>query len=608
MSEKELAIKLILDDKQAISGLNSAMRKFEGETRSATDSANLAWTGLASKFFLAQQALGPVIDLMGRAVRAAAEDEDAVARLNIALENQGITSREVSERYQEMANSLQRSTRFSDDAILEVQQTLVTFGNVGPAAMERVTKATLDLAAAKKIDLRAATDLLAKAAMGETGSLSRYGIIIDQTIPKGERFAEVLRLIEQRAGGFSEKTDTFADKQAKLGNAIGAVVEELGKFITQSPAVKGALDGMTEGAFKAAEALKKIREEEEARNKAHLEAIRNTPDVARFLQGREEAGMPSAEANFRRQMEQLFQDTGNAAGKAAEAERVAREQKMQAEIQAAQDQANLLFNTEQIKLQTIVSSTEIYKQLKDQETLHFIAAEQAKIDALMQTANLDANTQQKLLQQKQALAEAEKKIQAQKVKTQLAAEQARYKGTTDLALATADLTDAIAVATGKGSIKAVGIVLKAVVTAIQIAQEMMNSTLGPLGFLIGAIKLATIAVQSANAFAQLSAAEKALDAQRGQSVQAVTNVPGLAEGGTVSRSGAVLVGERGPELLSLPSGARVTPLDASAGQRVYHISVTINNPLFAPGNVTDQLVAELGPKISQFLDDERARA
>lgn len=38
-------------------------------------------------------------------------------------------------------------------------------------------------------------------------------------------------------------------------------------------------------------------------------------------------------------------------------------------------------------------------------------------------------------------------------------------------------------------------------------------------------------------------------------------IPMLAEGGEIQRSGSVLVGENGPELLNLPSGASVTPLD-----------------------------------------------
>lgn len=38
-------------------------------------------------------------------------------------------------------------------------------------------------------------------------------------------------------------------------------------------------------------------------------------------------------------------------------------------------------------------------------------------------------------------------------------------------------------------------------------------------------------------------------------------MPGLANGGTLTSSGSVLVGERGPEILNLPEGASVIPLD-----------------------------------------------
>lgn len=42
------------------------------------------------------------------------------------------------------------------------------------------------------------------------------------------------------------------------------------------------------------------------------------------------------------------------------------------------------------------------------------------------------------------------------------------------------------------------------------------------------------------------------------------NIPKLAKGGTISQSGTVLVGENGPELLSLGQGARVNPLQNNA--------------------------------------------
>ena len=55
----------------------------------------------------------------------------------------------------------------------------------------------------------------------------------------------------------------------------------------------------------------------------------------------------------------------------------------------------------------------------------------------------------------------------------------------------------------------------------------------------------------------------------------ITKLPGLADGGNVTKSGSVIVGERGPEMLSLPSGARVTPLkDTSAVSVTNYVTVT----------------------------------
>lgn len=51
----------------------------------------------------------------------------------------------------------------------------------------------------------------------------------------------------------------------------------------------------------------------------------------------------------------------------------------------------------------------------------------------------------------------------------------------------------------------------------------------------------------------------------------IPNIPQLAKGGDVTQSGTVMVGEQGPELLTLPRGAKVTPLDrAASGQTIVY--------------------------------------
>ena len=55
----------------------------------------------------------------------------------------------------------------------------------------------------------------------------------------------------------------------------------------------------------------------------------------------------------------------------------------------------------------------------------------------------------------------------------------------------------------------------------------------------------------------------------------LAKIPLLAEGGDINRGGMAIVGDAGPELLELPTGARVTPLSKSEE------STTVNNISYA---------------------------
>ena len=64
----------------------------------------------------------------------------------------------------------------------------------------------------------------------------------------------------------------------------------------------------------------------------------------------------------------------------------------------------------------------------------------------------------------------------------------------------------------------------------------------------------------------------------------ITKLPGLADGGNITKSGQVIVGERGPEMLSLPSGARVTPLKDTSG-------ISVTNYVTITGKAADDPAA-----------------
>jgi hypothetical protein len=162
------------------------------------------------------------------AVRAYMGQENATNKLNIALKNQGIYSAKTSQDIHDYAAALQRTTAFGDEAILETQALLTTFGLAGDK-LKDTTKAAIDLSVGLGIDLKAATMLLGKAFVGETASLSRYGIKIDESIPKAQKFEAVMGQLNQRFGGAAEaQLQTTAGQIANLSNRLGDLKERIG--------------------------------------------------------------------------------------------------------------------------------------------------------------------------------------------------------------------------------------------------------------------------------------------------------------------------------------------------------------------------------------------
>lgn len=74
-------------------------------------------------------------------------------------------------------------------------------------------------------------------------------------------------------------------------------------------------------------------------------------------------------------------------------------------------------------------------------------------------------------------------------------------------------------------------------------------------------------------------------------------IPMLAQGGLIRTAGSVIVGEKGPELLNLPQGAKVTPIDKTTNKN--NNSFTIN--IYADGKSTEEIVDDLIPKLKFAL-------
>lgn len=174
-----------------------------------------------------RSATGAVVGFVKDSIEAYAEEERAVNALSQAMVTQGVFTSELRTKYLEMASALQKTTTFADEQIIAAQATLQSF--IGEKEVtEELVKATLDLAAAKGIDLASASELVGKTIGSTTNALARQGIEITETTDKTARAAEVITKINGRYEGQAEALAKGLGAIEQAKNAWSDFMETVG--------------------------------------------------------------------------------------------------------------------------------------------------------------------------------------------------------------------------------------------------------------------------------------------------------------------------------------------------------------------------------------------
>ena len=189
------------------------------------------------------------------------------------------------------ARALQQVSMFGDEVIIEAQALIGSFVKEEDA-IKKATKATLDLAAAKGMELTVAADLVSKTLGSSTNALSRYGIEVTGAVGSTERLESLTgNLAEVFGGQATAQSETLAGSMAQLSNALGDVGENIGEQL--APMVKGLADSFKEliTVDPSAEAMKEkeefekllsvlidVNSAESSRNLAIEELQQNYPD------------------------------------------------------------------------------------------------------------------------------------------------------------------------------------------------------------------------------------------------------------------------------------------------------------------------------------------
>ena len=180
-----------------------------------------------------------LISFMKDSIRLFNTQDEAIRSLTDAMKILNAEA-QVSEM-QKFASQLQQMTIYGDEATLKLMQLGVSMGKFTGDTLKSATVASIGLADAFQIDVASAMKLVAKASAGDTGSLSRYGIVLDATMTKEEKFAELLRIGAENFEVSKGKVKTFGGMLKQLGNAWGDAKERLGSYMANSVKVQNAI-------------------------------------------------------------------------------------------------------------------------------------------------------------------------------------------------------------------------------------------------------------------------------------------------------------------------------------------------------------------------------
>jgi uncharacterized membrane protein len=182
-------------------------------------------------------------------VKSFQESENAVAQLNAVLKSTKSVAGVTAKSAINLANSLQKVTKFSDEDVISAENLLLTFTKIGKDIFPQATKTVLDMSTALGQDTKASAIQLGKALqdpiLGIT-ALRRVGVnfsdaqkdVIQNLVETG-RSAEAQRLILKELntefGGSAEAAGkTFSGRLAILKNQFDEVKESIGKVIVEA--------------------------------------------------------------------------------------------------------------------------------------------------------------------------------------------------------------------------------------------------------------------------------------------------------------------------------------------------------------------------------------
>ena len=234
MAQKNLSIKLSLNDKQFQSNLRKATRSLKKFGK------NMQSTGQA----MTRNLTAPILALGGASVKLASDFAETQSKFNTVF-------RDIQAQANDTAKNLQKnfglSSRASMQLLSDTGDLLTGFGFTQEEALSlsnQVNELAVDLASFTNFSggAEGASQALTKALLGERESIKQLGIAITEADLK--RFAEEQGLVFKELDRVTKANLTFQLAVKQSGNAIGDHARTSGEFANQTRQLKADVEDL----------------------------------------------------------------------------------------------------------------------------------------------------------------------------------------------------------------------------------------------------------------------------------------------------------------------------------------------------------------------------
>jgi hypothetical protein len=218
-SERQLVVKIVGDTK----GISSAVSEAEGSLNRLKAGAVAVGGALTAAF-----AASKVVDFIGESVRAAIEEEKAMALLAQTMRDTTGARQADIDSMEAWITTTQNATGIIDDKLRPAMQILLNATHDSTEA-QTLLQTAMDISTSRGLDLSAVALALGKAHDGNVASLGRLGIAYKDTEGNVLSFTQIVKNANTVFGGATqEAADTTAGKLDKLNGRWQDMKEKIG--------------------------------------------------------------------------------------------------------------------------------------------------------------------------------------------------------------------------------------------------------------------------------------------------------------------------------------------------------------------------------------------